>query len=96
MNNLILAFIGYQEMLIIFLVVLLLFGAKKIPELARGIGKGMGEFKKAKSEFDRELEMGEYEARKSWDKPTTPAARPVTTAVEPAATPATKQDGTED
>lgn len=79
MNNLILAFIGYQEMMLIFLVVLLLFGAKKIPELARGIGKGMGEFKKAKSEFDRELELGEYEARKSsWEKPSTPA-QPVST-----------------
>ena len=31
-----------QEMVVIFLIVLLLFGAKKIPELARGVGKGMG------------------------------------------------------
>ena len=33
---------GMQEMIVIFLIVLLLFGAKKIPELARGVGKGMG------------------------------------------------------
>ena len=46
---------GMQEMIVIFLIVLLLFGAKKIPELARGVGKGMGEFKKAKTEFEREI-----------------------------------------
>jgi sec-independent protein translocase protein TatA len=54
--NSILAFnLGGQEMLIIFVIVLLLFGAKKIPELARGIGKGMGEFKKARDEFETDL-----------------------------------------
>lgn len=39
----------------ILCVLLLLFGAKKLPELARGIGKSMGEFKKAKDEFEHEL-----------------------------------------
>ncbi|KAA0238467.1 MAG: twin-arginine translocase TatA/TatE family subunit, partial [Chlorobiota bacterium] len=38
--------LGAGEIILIVLVVLLLFGAKKIPELARGIGKGMSEFKK--------------------------------------------------
>lgn len=57
------------EMIAIFLVILLLFGAKKIPELARGMGKGMGEFKKAKSEFERELKEGEVEGAKEWDEP---------------------------
>lgn len=38
--------LGATEIILIVLVVLLLFGAKKIPELARGIGKGMSEFKK--------------------------------------------------
>ncbi|MEN9990962.1 MAG: hypothetical protein RLZZ224_664, partial [Verrucomicrobiota bacterium] len=42
-------------MIIIFVVILLLFGAKKIPELARGLGKSMGEFKKAREEFEREI-----------------------------------------
>ena len=41
---------GPQELIIIFAIILFLFGAKKIPELARGIGKGMNEFKKAKEE----------------------------------------------
>lgn len=56
-------------MIVIFLIVLLLFGAKKIPELARGVGKGMGEFKKAKTEFEREIKEGEKEGEKDWDKP---------------------------
>jgi sec-independent protein translocase protein TatA len=46
---------GGQEMILIFIVVLLLFGAKKIPELARGLGKSMGEFKKAREEFESEI-----------------------------------------
>ena len=38
---------GLGELLIIFLVILLLFGAKRLPELARGLGKGINEFKDA-------------------------------------------------
>lgn len=38
--------IGFQELLVIFLIIALLFGAKKIPELARGLGQAMKEFKK--------------------------------------------------
>ncbi len=47
---------GWEIPAIIF-VVLLLFGAKKIPELARGLGRSVGEFKKAKGEFDREVQQ---------------------------------------
>mgnify|MGYP000604429653 CR=1 FL=1 len=47
--------LGYPEMAVIFLIVLLLFGAKKIPQLARGLGKSMGEFKNAKDEFETEI-----------------------------------------
>ena len=64
--------LGPQEMIIIFLIVLLLFGAKKIPDLARGVGKGMGEFKKAKSEFEREIKEGEAEGEREWDETTKP------------------------
>jgi len=49
-------------MVIIFLIFLLLFGAKKLPQLARGMGKSMGEFKKAREEFEREITRGEDEA----------------------------------
>ena len=64
--NTVLGFIGGlggQEMMIIFIIVLLLFGAKKIPELARGLGKSMGEFKKARDEFEREITRSEDEVR---------------------------------
>ena len=44
------------EWIAIIFVVLLLFGAKKLPELARGLGKSIGEFKKAKDEFSHEIE----------------------------------------
>ncbi|MEG8947044.1 twin-arginine translocase TatA/TatE family subunit [Rosettibacter firmus] len=47
--------LGASEILIIVLVVLLLFGAKKIPELAQGIGKGMREFKKALREVEDDI-----------------------------------------
>ncbi len=48
--------IGGMEVLLIFLVVLLLFGAKKLPELAKGLGKGIKEFKKATSDIKDEIE----------------------------------------
>lgn len=48
-------------MVVIFLIILLLFGAKKLPQLARGLGKSMGEFKKAKEEFEHEITRGEDE-----------------------------------
>ena len=46
---------GWQEILVIALVVVVLFGGK-IPELARGLGKAMNEFKRAKSEIKDEIE----------------------------------------
>lgn len=55
--------LGPQEIGLIFLVVLLLFGAKKIPELARGLGKSMGEFKRAREEFEDEIHRSESEAK---------------------------------
>jgi sec-independent protein translocase protein TatA len=48
--------IGWQEILLILLIALLLFGAKKIPDLARGLGKGIREFKKGLSEIEKPLE----------------------------------------
>ncbi|HCE45972.1 MAG TPA: twin-arginine translocase TatA/TatE family subunit [Lentisphaeria bacterium] len=48
--------LGYQELIIVFLIVLLIFGGSKIPELARGLGKGINEFKKAKDGIKDEIE----------------------------------------
>jgi len=50
-----LLFISGQEIFVILLVVLLLFGANKIPEIARGLGKGFREFQKATDEIKREM-----------------------------------------
>ena len=43
------------DLIVIMVIVLVLFGAKKLPELARGLGQSLGEFKKAKDEFEREI-----------------------------------------
>jgi sec-independent protein translocase protein TatA len=53
--------LGVTELLLIFLVVLVFFGAKKIPELAQGLGKGIREFRKA----TRELEDTTKELKKA-------------------------------
>ncbi len=47
--------IGGQELIFILLIILVLFGAKKLPELARGMGQAIKEFQKAKDEFSDEL-----------------------------------------
>ena len=58
MNNLllILGFIGTQEVIIIAIIILLLFGGKKIPELMRGIGKGVRSFKEGMDDMKNEME----------------------------------------
>jgi sec-independent protein translocase protein TatA len=52
---------GGFEWLVIIMVVLLLFGAKKIPELARGLGQGLTEFRKASTDIRKEIERGAQE-----------------------------------
>lgn len=46
---------GWPEILVILFLALLLFGGKKLPELARALGQSINEFRKAKDEFDREM-----------------------------------------
>jgi TatA/E family protein of Tat protein translocase len=48
--------IGFQEMLIILVVVLIFFGPKRLPDLAKSLGKGIAEFKKASEEVRRGIE----------------------------------------
>ena len=57
--------IGIKELLLIALVVLLLFGGKKIPELMRGLGSGIREFKDAKDEPGKKDAKGASEAPKA-------------------------------
>jgi sec-independent protein translocase protein TatA len=60
--------IGWQEILLILLIALLLFGAKKIPDLARGLGKGIKEFKKGMREIDNPVEDTKKEEETEKDK----------------------------
>lgn len=55
MNTLFAFALGGQEGIMIFVLILLLFGAKKLPELARSMGKSLGEFKKARQDFESEI-----------------------------------------
>jgi sec-independent protein translocase protein TatA len=48
---------GPSEWMLILIIVLVLFGAKKLPELARSLGQSMNEFRKAREEFDKELQQ---------------------------------------
>ncbi len=59
--------LGTTEILLIVLVVLIFFGAKKIPELAQGLGKGIREFKKATREIENDVSD---EVKKIDEKPT--------------------------
>ena len=58
------AFPGGWELVVIALVVVIFFGAKKIPEIARGFGKGIREFKDATKEIKSEIEEGASESPK--------------------------------
>ena len=78
MNTLFAAFLGGWEWVIVLLAVLLLFGAKKIPELARGLGQGIKEFKKATKEVTDEIQNTPTE--------TTPVKPTVVTQPPPAST----------
>ncbi len=53
--------LGTMEILIIVLIIVLLFGAKKIPELAKGIGKGMKEFKKGMKDIEDDINSDDKE-----------------------------------
>lgn len=56
--------LGASEIILIFLVVLLLFGGQKIPELMRGLGRGIREFNNAKNSVEDEIRQGMRDAEK--------------------------------
>lgn len=60
--------IGMQELLLIFLVVLLLFGAKRIPDIATGLGRGIRDFKKAVKDTHDEITKDTGKTDKLEDK----------------------------
>jgi sec-independent protein translocase protein TatA len=51
------------DVLVIFFIVLLLFGAKKLPELARGLGQSLNEFRRAREDFEHEIQQGQAEVK---------------------------------
>lgn len=74
-----LAFLGWPEIVGILLVLLLLFGAKKLPELARGLGRGINEFKRASRDVQDELQRAVEEEPPAPPRPSpppSPAAAP--------------------
>ena len=62
--------IGMPELIIILVIALLVIGPHKLPELAKSLGKGLAEFKKASEDFQRNIQD---EARKAEEKPAPPA-----------------------
>lgn len=80
MNTLLAFGIGPWEVILILVVVLVLFGAKKLPELAKGLGQGIKEFKKASKEVQDDL----HRALEEDTTPRPPPPRPVPPA-DPAA-----------
>jgi sec-independent protein translocase protein TatA len=69
--------LGGPDLIIILLIILVLFGAKKLPELARGMGSAIKEFQKAKDEFSDELHSaGKTDAAKTADVQTPAATVP--------------------
>ena len=61
--------IGTQELLIIFLIILLLFGASRIPEIARAMGKGIRDFKKATKDVEEGIQNAGESPGRIEDKP---------------------------
>jgi sec-independent protein translocase protein TatA len=90
MNIYLAAFLGGWEIVLILAVVLILFGAKKLPELAKGLGQGIKEFKKASNEVTSELtraaDVNEYE------QPRQVQYRPAEKTVEASTSPSAPED----
>ena len=70
MNNpILLSMPGGMELIVLFAIVLLLFGAKRIPEVAQNLGKGIREFKKSMREVQNEIETADTTNKPELPKP---------------------------
>ena len=67
-NLLLFGSFGWQEILIIAFIVLLLFGGRKIPELMKGLGKGVRSFKEGMKDVENEVKEGTDDEPKNGDK----------------------------
>ncbi len=77
--------IGFPELLIIFVVALIVFGPRKLPELGRSLGKGLAEFKRASNELRNTLdeEIKHEERRTAITTPAAPVVEPPAMAASP-------------
>jgi sec-independent protein translocase protein TatA len=71
-----LAFLGTTEIIVICVLVLVLFGAKKVPDLMKGVGTGIREFKRASREVHEQIEQVAAEPPPATGKKPNPAANP--------------------
>ncbi|HWK89374.1 MAG TPA: twin-arginine translocase TatA/TatE family subunit [Longimicrobium sp.] len=76
--------LGFGELVLIFAVLLLLFGAKRLPELAGGMGKGIREFKRNINGLDEQSIQANAQQNYLQGTPVPPAATPVATPAVPA------------
>ena len=76
--------IGMPEIMVILVVALLVLGPKKLPEIARSLGRGMAEFRRASNEFTRTLSASLDEPpAEAKPKPSVPEAKPATESAAP-------------
>ena len=77
--------IGMPELILIFVIALIVFGPKKLPEIGKSLGKGLAEFKKASEDFKQSIQK-EVDALKDDNRtePPSPSAPPSETPVKPA------------
>jgi sec-independent protein translocase protein TatA len=79
--------IGMPELLVILVVALIVLGPKRLPEIARSLGKGMAEFRRASTEFQRTLSASMEETPPAPPPRAATQVPPATTPMTPAAAP---------
>jgi len=85
--------IGMPELIVIFIVALLVFGPKKLPDLGRALGRGLAEFKRASEELKAGLSADLRLEEEEKPSPQPPAAAPKTAPSEPAPSKSDQPDG---